>query len=140
MRVLVLDDSKIRLSQFRQSLIGSVFTAVEHSKDCIYELATGERWDWFFCDHDLDGKVYVPSGPGTGYEVAEWLSKNPDMMPQNIIIHTSNEKAAPLMMELLPDAQWMPCIYLLKFNIFDLENGNIFNIYKMAVTAQSGSN
>jgi len=52
--------------------------------------------------------TYVPSGPDTGWEVAEWLSRNPDRKPKTIIIHSMNEKAAPKMLELLPGALWKP--------------------------------
>jgi len=33
-------------------------------------------FDYLFLDHDLGGKQMVNSRENTGYEVAEWLSKN----------------------------------------------------------------
>ena len=75
-----------------------------------------------FLDHDLNGEIYVPSGPDTGYEVAEWLSKNPNKKPKKIIIHTCNEKAAPLMLKLLPGSIWLSGLFSINFGVSDLDN------------------
>lgn len=122
MRILILDDSDSRLITFREKLQGAAVTCTKHVKECINLLNYDGPWDYVFLDHDLEGKVYVPSGPGTGYEVAEWLNKNYNKKPKNIIIHTCNEKAAPLMIDLLPEAIWLSGLFLIDFDISDLDN------------------
>lgn len=131
MRILILDDSKSRLVLFRKKLIGSIVTCVEHVSDCIWEIESNEPFDYIFLDHDLDYRIYVPSGPGTGYEVAQWLRRHPEKMPGKVILHTCNEKAGPLMLEELPGASFLPGLFLVDFGISDLENIDI--IYKKYV-------
>jgi len=101
MKILILDDDKSRLSKFRKALIGHNVTTVEYVGECIKELKENGPFQRLFLDHDLSGKVFVPSGPGTGYEVAEWLSKNPEFMPEKIIIHSYNQDGAQRMMKVL---------------------------------------
>jgi CheY-like chemotaxis protein len=112
LNILILEDDKRRVTLFKQYLIGSSITITEHTDDCIKYLEEN-TWDILFLDHDLDQKVYVPSGPGTGYEVAMWLKNNPERVPKHVILHTCNEKAAPLMLEALPNARWIPAVSLL---------------------------
>ena len=121
MRILILDDSPSRLATFRRKLIGSVVTCVEHASDCIREIENNDPFDYFLCDHDLDGKVYAPSGPGTGYEVAQWLKNHPEKMPGKVIFHTCNEKAIVLMMEEIPEALPLMGLFMVDFGLADLE-------------------
>jgi CheY-like chemotaxis protein len=114
MRILVLDDDQERLKSFRSSLIGHVVVTVSTVRDCLCQLQN-ENWDLVTLDHDLDGQVYVPSGPGTGYEVAEWLRDNPLKKPEKIILHTFNQLGAAKMMEILPEAQYIPGAWLISF-------------------------
>lgn len=102
-RILVLDDDDIRLAAFRKTLIGHDVMCVTTAKEAIACLEK-DKWDYIFLDHDLGGKIYVPSGPDTGYEVAEWISKNLDKRPTNIIIHSFNEQGRRNMQSLIPDA------------------------------------
>lgn len=111
MRILLLDDDMYRHKAYRQRLIGSILTGVETSKECIKVLEESEPFQIILLDHDLDGKIYVPSGPDTGYEVAEWLRDHPEKMPDVVILHTGNEKGAKCMKEVLPNALYKPCIY-----------------------------
>jgi CheY-like chemotaxis protein len=89
LKILVLDDDKGRLSEFRCELINHVVDCVETVPETINCLSK-EIYDLVFLDHDLGGKQLVPSGPGTGFEVTEWLRDHPDRRPKNIIIHTLN--------------------------------------------------
>lgn len=106
-KVLILDDDVTRLETFKQKLIGRTVVCVMTAEDAIKELGN-ETWDYVFLDHDLDGKIYVPSGPGTGYEVAEWIQKNPQKKPKNVIIHSFNEDGRKNMHNLIPDAVICP--------------------------------
>jgi len=73
-----------RLDAFKRNLIGHIVCCVTTAKETIEKLSS-EKWDYVFLDHDLGGQTYVPSGPGTGYEVAQWISNNPDQKPEKVI-------------------------------------------------------
>lgn len=110
MRILILEDDKKRQAAFRQGLIGHVVTIVESTRETIALLET-EEWDCLWLDHDLDGKVYVPSGPGTGYEVAEWLSVHKDKMPKQVLTHSFNEKGRAEIVRVLPSVVEVPGLW-----------------------------
>lgn len=99
MKVLVLDDDVARQKQFQRQWIGHDITVVATVAETI-ECLKKEKWDIAFLDHDLDGKAYISSGPGTGYEVAQWLTKHPQRKPVLIVIHSFN-KVGVLEMNLL---------------------------------------
>jgi CheY-like chemotaxis protein len=131
MKILILDDSQVRLQTFRRKLIGAVVTCVEHADECIKELETNGPFNLLLLDHDLDGQVYVPSGPGTGYEVALWLKNNPDKKPEKIILHTCNEAGALRMLEELPEAMFLSGLFMIDFGLSDLDN--IKEIYNKVI-------
>jgi CheY-like chemotaxis protein len=103
MNVLVLEDDAGRQKIFARNLIGTDFLIVETAADAIQALEA-HSWDYLFLDHDLGGEQMVESGPGTGYEVAEWLVNNPAKQPPNIIIHSFNPSGAENMKRALPSA------------------------------------
>lgn len=53
-------------------------------------------WDLVSLDHDLGGQHYVPSGPGTGYEVACWIEEHQPII-NKIVLHTFNAIGAERM-------------------------------------------
>jgi CheY-like chemotaxis protein len=104
------------------TLRGSAVTCVEYVPDCIREIENSEPFDIIFLDHDLGGKIYVPSGPCTGYEVAQWLKGHPEKMPGKVILHTCNENGAAYMMEELPEALLLSGVFSIDFNLSDVIN------------------
>ena len=64
MKILVLDDDPARLEHFRKTAFPNqdVIT-VSSVSDCIEQLIDNEPFNIVSLDHDLEGKVYVPSGP-----------------------------------------------------------------------------
>jgi CheY-like chemotaxis protein len=112
MKILVLDDSKTRLSQFKQKLIGHIVDCAETAKEAI-ELLEKNEYQQAFLDHDLNGKVHQPSGPCTGYEVAKWISEHGDKKPLRIVVHSFNIIGAQNMITLLPEATYIPGVWLL---------------------------
>lgn len=111
LRILILDDSAERHQAFAMRLIGNVVEHVETAREAIYQLDRHGPWDVVFLDHDLAGTELVASGPGTGYEVAQWIAEHEDKRPKCVILHTYNPVGAKNMKALLPDASWMPGIW-----------------------------
>ena len=109
--ILILEDDPDRVKKFKRKFIGNVIEIVDTPADAIF-LLEHKEWDVLFLDHDLGGEVYVPSGPGTGYEVAEWLSKNPDRMPERVILHSYNDIGRANMKRVLPEAIMMAGVWL----------------------------
>jgi CheY-like chemotaxis protein len=110
MKILILDDDKNRLKTFVQNFIGNDVVTKTTAKETIEELDTN-IWDAVFLDHDLGGKVFVPPGPETGPEVAEWLRDHPYKKPAWIIIHSFNGEAASHMLSILPSAIYRPGVW-----------------------------
>lgn len=110
MRILVLDDDLNRLKQFGKNLIGHLVDMVTTAPETI-NLLKEKNYDILFLDHDLGGKAFVPSGPGTGYEVACWLSENPSRKPEKIYIHSFNPSGAKNMKLALPEAIIAPGVW-----------------------------
>jgi len=101
MKILILEDDPARHKAFRRNLIGNEVIIVEHTHEAIQFLEE-QDWDALFLDHDLGGKVYCESGPGTGWEVAEWLSKNEERLPQAVITHSFHDLGRANIIKTLP--------------------------------------
>ena len=107
MNILILEDKHIRLKTFKRLFPDSQITHVETSKEAIEKLKNSS-WDMLFLDHDLGGQEMVASGENTGWEVADWLSKNPDRKPSNIVLHSCNPGGRANMKAVLPEAYDIP--------------------------------
>jgi len=107
MNILILEDDPARQRIFTRKLIGTNVVIVETATAAIQNL-TEHAWDYLFLDHDLGGMQMVASGPGTGYEVAQWLAANPKRQPPNIVIHSFNPAGAANMKRALPQAVVSP--------------------------------
>jgi len=110
MKILVLDDNHRRLNKFRQKFIGHIVECVETAPMAIRYLSE-TLYDQVYLDHDLDGKVMLESGPGTGWEVAKWLEEHPDRKPKAIFIHSFNPLGSENMNKVLPEAIRVPGIW-----------------------------
>ena len=90
-RILILDDDANRHEQFAKKYIGEELVHVTVAAEAINYLQYGNPFDYIFLDHDLGGMQMVESGEKTGYEVAEWLSNNPEYKPHmSVILHSLN--------------------------------------------------
>ena len=96
---------------FSRRLIGNAFTLVETSERAIYELSANGPFDYIFLDHDLGGKIFFPSGPGTGFEVAQYIRDNRDKITGEVVVHSFNELGAQNMKSVLPDAYIIPAAW-----------------------------
>jgi len=112
MRILVLDNDRARLKLFKQKLIGNVVDCVETASEAI-ELLKNNIYDQVSLDHDLTEQVFQPSGPGTGFEVAQWIVDHKDRKPKKIVIHSLNNIGAQNILSILPEADYIPGNWLL---------------------------
>ena len=112
MRVFVLDDSDERLRIFRSKLIGHTVITAKTVSEAISALGKDGPFEYIFLDHDLADQTMVPSGPGTGYEVAQWLAQHPEKQAPNIILHSFNPDGRKAMASALPKAQESPGAWL----------------------------
>jgi len=107
MRILILEDNSERQEQFKKNLVGHNIEITDSSKIAI-ETLSNKKWDILFIDHDLGGKVFVPSEENTGYEVAKFLEEHKQFIPKNIIVHSLNPVGAKNIMNILPNAIHIP--------------------------------
>lgn len=109
MKILFLDDSFFRKQQLDIKLRpfdNIYYDWVQTSKQAI-EFLQKNKYDLIMLDHDLGGKSMEESGPGTGYEVAQWI-KNNMKNPPKIFIHSHNPVGAKNMQQVLPKAHLIP--------------------------------
>ena len=112
MNVLIVEDNPDRIKIFRRNLAGSTVVHTDQPKKAI-QLLRDKDWDVVCLDHDLHpDRPYEESGPGTGFEVAAWLSENPNRMPRHgVYLHTLNPVGAQNMKAVLPDAVVAPGLW-----------------------------
>ena len=110
MKILILDDDRIRHTHFIRNFSHHEVTNVETAEEAIKALADFD-FDAVFLDHDLGGEIFVNSfGPilNTGYTVAKWLAENPDRRPKHIYVHSLNPIGAKNIQDVLSDAVLVP--------------------------------
>lgn len=125
LNVLILEDDPhhSRMRAFRDRFAETwdtgqahvIYFHVEHAADCIALLSSENRFDIVFLDHDLNGQEMVGADdPDCGSRVAEFLAANPAIRARHgkIVIHSSNWIAGPAMVDMIPDSEWEPGIYL----------------------------
>ncbi len=98
---LFLDDMKHRHIKFARRYSGANITHLYRAHDAIQVLKK-KKFAYIFLDHDLNGAYMEPSGPGTGFEVAQFLSKNTEYLPtEGIVLHSLNPKGRANMVRVL---------------------------------------
>ena len=110
-RILILDDNQTRLWSFKRKFIGNNVDTCMTSSECIEKLSENE-YDAVFLDHDLGGEIMVPSGPVTGFEVAEWLRDNPSRCPPEVFVHSYNPDGRKAIASILPEAKMAPGVWI----------------------------
>jgi len=96
MKALILEDDKRRILWFEEKLKDAEADFTVKAKKCI-ELLKKNLYDIIFLDHDLDGKIFVPSEKSnTGYQVAKVI---PETINKNtpVVIHSYNPDGAEKM-------------------------------------------
>ena len=122
-RILFLDDSSERRSIFRHvhrsdeirhDVCETAAEAIELLTARTSDSAqTPSPYDIAYLDHDLGDQIYVESGPGTGFEVAQFIAAmDPQERPRQVVVHSHNPDGARRMVMLLEDhdvpATWVP--------------------------------
>ena len=114
MKILVLDDSEKRLNIFKKNieekleLLNST-DYVKTAQEAIECLKKNLDYDYIFLDHDLEGRIFVPSSyHNTGYTVAKFISENDDIKINQIITHSMNPQGAQNIKTILPRAEIIP--------------------------------
>lgn len=113
--ILVVEDDPIRIEEFQKRLLDCTVTYTKDTEKA-RALVFAQKFDMIFLDHDLGynpeteektTSVFLPSGDGTGYHVAQAIpeSINKDTM---VIIHSWNPRGAENMKDLLDDVQCLP--------------------------------
>ncbi len=96
---LFLDDMKHRHIKFAKRYSGANITHLYRAFDAIQVLKK-HKFEYIFLDHDLNGAYREPSG--TGFEVAQFLSKHTEYLPTyGIVIHSLNPKGRANMVRIL---------------------------------------
>lgn len=99
-KIFILDDQEIRHELFKLKFEGHDITSAWTAKEAI-DILSRYKFDYIFLDHDLGGKIYVASDVGTGYEVAKWISKHPELKGCQIVIHSFNPDGCTNMQSVL---------------------------------------
>ena len=111
LNIVILEDDPNRIEKFKAGLVGNSLFITKEPREAIARLRTKDV-NVLFLDHDL-GYTGQPerSGPGTGYEVAVWLERNPKFQPKKIIIHSLNPDGQQNMKRALPNAEIRPAVW-----------------------------
>ena len=96
MRVLFLDDNERRCESFLATCRPATACTVVTTAQAAIEALGNTVYDVVFLDHDLGGAAMAASGPGTGYEVAQFIAEM-DNRPRTVIIHSWNPAGAQAM-------------------------------------------
>ena len=115
-KILIVEDDDNRIMQFKiQFLVYKDVIITKSSAEAV-GLVKDIKFDVIFLDHDLGicpetgdktCRVFLKSGTGTGYEVAESIK---DSINENtlVIIHSWNPAGANNMMKVIPNNVYAP--------------------------------
>jgi len=110
LKIMVLEDMSSRIQFFKNKLHKHDVYYFDNADDAINALRflSDKSWDIIFLDHDLEGRIFVPSSyHNTGYTVAKFISEN-DVKIDQIITHSMNPQGAKNIKMILPKAEIIP--------------------------------
>jgi len=110
LKIIILEDMPSRIQFFKSKLHKHNVYYFDNADDVINALCLLEKeWDIVFLDHDLDGKIFVPSSyHNTGYTVAKFISENNNITIKQIIVHSMNPLGAQNIKMILPRVEIIP--------------------------------
>lgn len=111
MRIFVLEDNAERAKWFQNRFVNDTVVIAVDVEPAIEILSKDLKFDLFFLDHDLGGRVYVDANQEkTGMDVARFLLDKDIKVP--IVIHSMNIYGAKNMKSVLPKALMIPFPFL----------------------------
>jgi CheY-like chemotaxis protein len=115
MKILILDDDLGRHQYFAKNYAIHELVHVTTAQEAIDQLKVN-TFDVVFLDHDLGGMVMVESGgkEPTGYDVAKWLSENPNRQPKRVFVHSMNPVGSQNIKNVLPSSILFPAAWTFK--------------------------
>lgn len=116
MKILILEDDKNRVSQFRSMFVNHDIRVTEYA-EVAKRLLDIYKYDFIFLDHDLGGEQMVDSShENTGYQVAKMIDRTENITTP-IIIHSWNSVGAQNMYDVLNNGKRQ--VAMIKFGMFD---------------------
>mgnify|MGYP000875712596 CR=1 FL=1 len=109
LKIMVLEDMPSRIQFFKHKLHRHDVYFFDNADDAMNGLRyLNDKWDIVFLDHDLEGRIFVPSSyHNTGYTVAKFISEN-DIKINQIITHSMNPQGAQNIKAILSRAEIIP--------------------------------
>lgn len=111
LKIMILEDMPSRIQFFKSKLYRHDIYFFDNADDAINALRflNEKNWDIVFLDHDLEGRIFVPSSyHNTGYTVAKFIAENDDIKINQIITHSMNPQGAQNIKMILPRAEIIP--------------------------------
>jgi len=105
--ILILEDSKERMVEFRKRLREHTIYHAETAREAVSFLRS-KQIDVAFLDHDLGGEAFQTPGKDTGYGVAKWIENHLEFCPKQVVIHSLNAYASKMMQACIPGSQLVP--------------------------------
>ena len=106
MKVLIFEDSPERIKTFQRILKNHdlyFFNQVEEAKKAFDVLGP---FDFIFLDHDMDGRVFVPSEEeNTGYQLAKYIAQKGTNA--EVVVHSMNMPGVEKILGVLPQAKFI---------------------------------
>jgi hypothetical protein len=132
MRILILDDEKVRHVELAEAYIGNDIVHAETYNKFLCELESGSPWDLIHLDHDLGPGDSYMDGWGnmqffTGQHAAVRVCELQDhLLPKKVVVHSMNPIGSSFMVTDLKsrkiDVLWSPYNVILKRKQGDNEN------------------
>ena len=110
MKILVLEDNKDRIKDFRRKFIKDDVVYVDDAQTTIEHLKK-TKFDLVCLDHDLGDMSIEYDMENCGTVVAEWIHEHP-IEDTKFIIHSLNSSLAKDMVELIPGSKYIPFYWL----------------------------
>jgi hypothetical protein len=101
MRILILDKDEARTNSFKQKLLEHELFPVKSASEAIKVLEKHKTFDQLFLDQEFNE------------EVALWISEHDSKRPYRIVIHGFSVPYAQNILTILPQASFLPGVWLL---------------------------
>ena len=102
MKIIVLEKDETRIECFKKKLLGHTVFFIKTAPEAVELLEKHEPFDQIYLDHNSNGR-----------HVAEWIYKHEKKRPYRVVIHSFNVPGAQNILNLLPEASFIPGVWLL---------------------------